>query len=104
MANFGGLSTDLSQTAIEFDGAPEKYEQENTIMVVTCTKCRAWYSMDMEKALDYINSIAASLEEADLRSVSDIETLNIACIAALILKGAISRKKSCGSHYRTDSE
>jgi len=59
---------------------------------------------DMEKALDYINSIAASLEEADLRSVSDIETLNIACIAALILKGAISRKKSCGSHYRTDSE
>jgi len=37
-------------------------------------------------------------------SVSAMETLNIAYIASLILKGAIARKRNCGSHYRTDSE
>jgi L-aspartate oxidase len=59
---------------------------------------------DMEKALDRISDIISSLEDADMRSVSAMETLNIAYIASLILKSAIARKKNCGSHYRTDSE
>ena len=59
---------------------------------------------DMEETLRWINSIISSLEEADLRSVSTMETLNIAYIASLILKSAIARRKNCGSHYRTDSE
>jgi succinate dehydrogenase/fumarate reductase flavoprotein subunit len=58
----------------------------------------------MEAALGRINSIISSLEEADLESVNAMETINIAYIASLILKSAIARKRSCGSHYRTDSE
>ena len=59
---------------------------------------------DMEKTLTWIGGIIRSLEEADLGSVNDMETLNIAYIASLILKSAIARRKNCGSHYRTDSE
>ena len=59
---------------------------------------------DMEKALNRINEIIGSLENAEMGSVSAMETLNIAYIASLILKGAIARKSNCGSHYRTDSE
>lgn len=58
---------------------------------------------DMEKALQRMNGIISSLEEADLESVSAMETLNMAYIASLILKSAIARKNNCGSHYRTDS-
>jgi L-aspartate oxidase len=59
---------------------------------------------DMEKTLAWMNGIISSLEEAELRDVKDMETLNIAYIASLILKSAIARRKNCGSHYRTDSE
>lgn len=58
----------------------------------------------MEEALNRINSIISSLEETDMESVSKVETLNIAYVASFILKSAIARKKSCGSHYRTDSK
>lgn len=59
---------------------------------------------DMEKALERISSIIRNLEEANLGSVNDMETLNMAYIASIILKSAIARKNSCGSHYRTDSD
>lgn len=59
---------------------------------------------DMEETLVWMNVIVSSLEEAELRDVKDMETLNIAYIASLILKSAIARRKNCGSHYRTDSE
>lgn len=59
---------------------------------------------DMERTLDWMNAIIRRLEEAGPGSVKDMETLNIAYIAALILKSAIARRKNCGSHYRTDSE
>ena len=59
---------------------------------------------DMEKALMRIEGIVNRLEEADLGSISAMETLNMAYIAALIFKSAIARKNNCGSHYRTDSE
>jgi L-aspartate oxidase len=58
---------------------------------------------DMEKALSKINDIISNMEEAELESATAMETLNIAYIASLILKSAIARKNSCGSHYRTDS-
>jgi len=59
---------------------------------------------DMEETLGRINKVINSLEGMDLKYVSEIETLNIAYVASLILKSAIERKKNCGSHYRTDSE
>lgn len=59
---------------------------------------------DMEKALNQIDDIISSLEDAGMESVSALETLNIAYVAHLILKGAIARKVNCGSHYRTDSK
>lgn len=59
---------------------------------------------DMEEALGRISRIINSLEGMDLRCISEMETLNIAYVASLILKSAIDRKRSCGSHYRTDSE
>jgi len=59
---------------------------------------------DMEESLCRIESIIKDMEVADLRSVGELETLNIAYIASFILKSAIARKTNCGSHYRTDSE
>lgn len=57
---------------------------------------------DMEMALKKVNEYIALLEKSSLDSVDDMETLNIAYIASLILKGAIRRKTSIGSHYRID--
>lgn len=59
---------------------------------------------DMEKTLDWMKDMIDCLEESELTSSRDMETLNIAYIASLILQGAIARRKNCGSHYRTDSE
>jgi len=59
---------------------------------------------DMEESLGRIEIIIRDLEEAGLRSAGELETLNIAYIASLILKSAIARRANCGSHYRTDSE
>ena len=59
---------------------------------------------DMETTLSWMDGIISELEEAGLQRVKAMETLNIAYIAALILRGAIARRKNCGSHYRTDSE
>lgn len=59
---------------------------------------------DMEKTLSWMEDTIVCLEESELTSARDMETLNIAYIASLILKGAIARRRNCGSHYRTDSE
>lgn len=59
---------------------------------------------DMEKVLNWLEGMISRLEQADLRSTEEMETINIAYIASLILKSAIARRKNCGSHYRTDSE
>jgi L-aspartate oxidase len=58
---------------------------------------------DMEKALGRITGIIDRLEAAELEAAEAMETMNMAYMAALILKSAIARKNSCGSHYRTDS-
>ncbi|MDF2521085.1 MAG: nadB [Clostridia bacterium] len=57
---------------------------------------------DMSMALRKVNEYIALLEKDSLDSPEDMETLNIAYIASLILKGAIRRKTSIGSHYRID--
>lgn len=59
---------------------------------------------DMERALEKIGSIIRTLERADRESIKVMETLNMAYIASLILKSAVSRKVNVGSHYRTDNE
>jgi L-aspartate oxidase len=56
---------------------------------------------DMTMALDYINEYIEQLENSSL-DIEAIETLNMAYIAALILKAAIRRKDSVGSHCRID--
>jgi L-aspartate oxidase len=57
---------------------------------------------DMNMALKKVNEYIARLEKSSLDSADAMETLNIAYIASLILKGAIRRKTSIGSHYRID--
>lgn len=55
---------------------------------------------DMAVTLEKINVYIAQLEKSNMDSVFAMETMNLAYIAALILKGAIRRKESVGSHFR----
>jgi len=57
---------------------------------------------DMNMALCQINEYIALLENGSLETAKEMETINIAIIASLILKAAIRRKESVGSHYRID--
>ncbi|MDF2532981.1 MAG: nadB [Clostridia bacterium] len=57
---------------------------------------------DMTMALSQINEFIEQLENSSLEMAAAMETINIAYIAALILKSAIRRKESVGSHYRID--
>lgn len=57
---------------------------------------------DMSMALCRINEYMEQLENSSLESTKEMETMNIANIASLILKAAIRRKESVGSHYRID--
>jgi L-aspartate oxidase len=57
---------------------------------------------DMTMALNRINEYIEQLENNNLETEAAMETINMSYIAALILKGAIRRKESIGSHYRID--
>lgn len=57
---------------------------------------------DMVMALNEINEYLEQLEDSNLETIEEMETINIAYISALILKAAIRRKESVGSHYRID--
>lgn len=57
---------------------------------------------DMNHARDRIIQITKVLEETELNTVSEMEALNIAYIAVLILSNALARIESIGSHFRTD--
>ncbi len=59
---------------------------------------------DMKKLSQWLDSTIQSMERTELVSTEDMEAMNIAYIASLILKSAIIRRESCGSHYRVDSE
>jgi L-aspartate oxidase len=60
------------------------------------------HEKDMKVTLEKINGYIAQLEKSSLDSVYAMETMNLAYMAALILKGAIRRKESVGSHFRID--
>ncbi|MDF2591732.1 MAG: nadB [Clostridia bacterium] len=57
---------------------------------------------DMNMALCRINEFIEQLENSCLETTKEMETVNIANIASLILKAAIRRKESVGSHYRVN--
>ena len=57
---------------------------------------------DMTMALNQINEYIEQLENGSLESEKAMETINMAYIATLILKSALRRKESVGSHYRID--
>jgi L-aspartate oxidase len=57
---------------------------------------------DMIMALNRIKEYIEQLENNNLETEAAMETINMSYIAALILKGAIKRKESIGSHYRID--
>lgn len=59
-------------------------------------------SKDMNMALCRINEYIEQLESSSLETTKEMETINIASIASLILKAAIRRKDSVGSHFRID--
>ncbi len=58
------------------------------------------HEKDMAVTLEKINIYIAQLEKSDIGTAFAMETINLAYIAALILKGAIRRKESVGSHFR----
>jgi len=60
------------------------------------------HEKDMVMALNRVNSYIAQLEHSSLESETAMETINMAYIASMILKAAIRRKESIGSHYRLD--
>lgn len=60
------------------------------------------HEQDMIMALNQINDFIEQLENSSLEEEAAMETLNMAYIASLILKAAIRRKNSVGSHYRVD--
>lgn len=57
---------------------------------------------NMQAALDKILKYIARFEAIEITDIHTMETYNIACLASLILKSAIERKESVGSHYRVD--
>jgi L-aspartate oxidase len=57
---------------------------------------------EMLQALSKVNSYIKQLEISSLDTEESMETLNMAYIASLILKAALRRKQSIGSHYRVD--
>lgn len=61
------------------------------------------HEQEMTMALNQINDYIEKLERSCLDSIPAMETINMAYLASLILKGAIRRKESVGSHYRRDS-
>ena len=56
----------------------------------------------MLTAVSQINEYIELLENSSLETTKEMETINIATISSLILKAAIRRKESVGSHYRID--
>lgn len=56
----------------------------------------------MTNALARISKILEELEQSFFSGREYIETLNIAALAAEILKAALARKESVGAHYRED--
>jgi L-aspartate oxidase len=56
----------------------------------------------MRRGLHHVNGLLGRLEDAALTTVHAMELYNMAQVAGQILSAALARKRSVGSHYRTD--
>ena len=88
------------------DGAEIKIDIENRmnelkgVMVKHCGILRNEESLNI--GLKYVKTLLAELKNAKITSVRMMELYNMAIVANEILKGAIARKESVGSHFRED--
>lgn len=57
---------------------------------------------EMSEALLKINNYMELFEQNKVKTQIEMETINMICVASQILKSAINRKESLGSHYRID--
>ncbi|MPN14071.1 hypothetical protein SDC9_161397 [bioreactor metagenome] len=57
---------------------------------------------ELTEAAEEIGQYEKMLSGMSLNTIFEIETLNMATVALEILKGATSRNKSAGAHYRSD--
>ena len=56
----------------------------------------------MRKGLDHITGLLGRLQDAALTTTHAMELYNMAQVAQRMLSAALARKRSVGSHYRTD--
>ena len=85
----------------DMDFDPEtKMNELKGIMVKHCGILRNEESLAF--GLEYVTGLLAELKDAKITSVRMMELYNMAIVANQILKAAIARKESVGSHYRED--
>jgi len=72
------------------------------IMVKYCGIVRS--GEQLRTGLSRVGEIGKMLEKAKLNTIRDMELCNMVTVAAEILRSAIKRRISVGSHYRTDGE
>ena len=58
----------------------------------------------LRTGLGRVGEIGKMLEKARLNTIRDMELYNMVTVATEILRSAIKRRISVGSHYRTDGE
>lgn len=86
------MEIDAEESIIELKG----------IMVKRCGILRN--GGELECGLAQVETMLGRLRRARLNTIRDMELYNMASAAKAILRGAISRRASVGSHYRTDTE
>jgi aspartate oxidase len=75
----------------------EKKEEIKKIMSKSCFVVR---NMDeLEDAYSRIKIICEDIDKLNLTNVNEIEVANMALVAKEILRGAIKRTESLGTHY-----
>jgi len=82
--------------------AEESIIELKGIMVKYCGILRN--GKDMEFGLSQVNAMLQKLRHARLTTLREMELYNMASTAKAIFEGAIKRRVSVGSHYRTDGE
>jgi L-aspartate oxidase len=78
----------------------QKMNELKGIMVKHCGILRNEESLSI--GLEYTQELLKLLDDAKISDIKMMELYNMAIVAHEILKGAIARKKSIGSHHRED--
>ena len=86
------VALDAEQSIIELKG----------IMVKYCGILRN--GAELQYGLAQVEAMLGRLRHARLRTIREMELYNMAATAQAIFQGAIARRVSVGSHYRTDGE